>query len=76
MQFPAGSDVTSNCVDALCWARRFLPFSCFLSAEEILQDILLSLMSELPPLSLVIWLFSYYPYRESVVKWHKMPLNY
>lgn len=53
-QNPAGSEVKSTCVDALCWARRFLPFSHFLDAEELLQDILLSLMSELPPLSLVI----------------------
>ncbi|XP_031711728.1 ciliogenesis and planar polarity effector 1 isoform X1 [Anarrhichthys ocellatus] len=52
-QIPGGSEVRSTCVDALRWARRFLPFSCFLNAEEILQDILLSLVSELPPLSLV-----------------------
>nr|XP_040053253.1 ciliogenesis and planar polarity effector 1 isoform X3 [Gasterosteus aculeatus aculeatus] len=48
-----GSEVRSTCVDALRWACRFLPFSCFLNAEEILQDVLLSLVSELPPLSLV-----------------------
>ncbi|KAM8743852.1 ciliogenesis and planar polarity effector 1 isoform 3-T4 [Acanthopagrus schlegelii] len=47
------SEIRSTCLDALHWARRFLPFSCFLNAEEILQDILLSLVSELPPLSLV-----------------------
>ncbi|XP_073334518.1 ciliogenesis and planar polarity effector 1 [Pagrus major] len=52
-QIPTGSEIRSTCLDALHWARRFLPFSCFLSAEEILQDILLSLVSELPPLSLV-----------------------
>lgn len=57
-QIPASSEVISTCIDALCWARRFLPFSRFLNAEEILQDILLSLMSELPPLSLVT--FSYF----------------
>ena len=51
------SEIRSTCLDALHWARRFLPFSCFLNAEEILQDILLSLVSELPPLSLVIWPF-------------------
>ncbi|XP_029300430.1 LOW QUALITY PROTEIN: ciliogenesis and planar polarity effector 1 [Cottoperca gobio] len=48
-----GSEVISSCIEALRWACRFLPFSCFLNAEEILQDILLSLVSELPPLSLV-----------------------
>ncbi|XP_033503413.2 ciliogenesis and planar polarity effector 1 isoform X1 [Epinephelus lanceolatus] len=52
-QIPGGSEVRATCVDALRWACRFLPFSCFLNAEEILQDILLSLVSELPPLSLV-----------------------
>lgn len=45
--------MNSACVDALLWACRLLPFSRFLSADEILQDILLSLMSELPPVSLV-----------------------
>ncbi|XP_051268723.1 ciliogenesis and planar polarity effector 1 isoform X1 [Dicentrarchus labrax] len=52
-QIPGGSEVIPACVDALRWACRFLPFSCFLNAEEILQDILLSLVSELPPISLV-----------------------
>ncbi|KAF3849101.1 hypothetical protein F7725_015598 [Dissostichus mawsoni] len=51
-QTPGDSDVRSTCIDALRWAGRFLPFSCFLNAEEILQDLLLSLVSELPPLSL------------------------
>ncbi|XP_062269256.1 ciliogenesis and planar polarity effector 1 [Platichthys flesus] len=52
-QIPCDSDVSSSCAEALRWARRFLPFSCFLNAEEILQDVLLSLVSELPPVSLV-----------------------
>ncbi|GAA6217096.1 uncharacterized protein C5orf42 homolog [Lates japonicus] len=50
-QVPGDSEM--RCVDALHWACRFLPFSRFLNAEEILQDILLSLVSELPPASLV-----------------------
>uniref|UniRef100_A0A3B4XUB5 Uncharacterized protein n=1 Tax=Seriola lalandi dorsalis TaxID=1841481 RepID=A0A3B4XUB5_SERLL len=45
--------IRASCIDALHWACRFLPFSRFLNAEEILQDILLSLVSELPPVSLV-----------------------
>ncbi|KAM4527651.1 ciliogenesis and planar polarity effector 1 isoform 2-T2 [Odontesthes bonariensis] len=45
--------VSSACVDALRWACRLLPFSRFLNAEEVLQDILLSLVSELPPVSMV-----------------------
>ncbi|XP_047185530.1 ciliogenesis and planar polarity effector 1 isoform X1 [Scophthalmus maximus] len=52
-QIPADSEVRSSCVEALRWARRFLPFSNFLNAEEMLQDVLLSLVSELPPISLV-----------------------
>ncbi|XP_019938136.2 ciliogenesis and planar polarity effector 1 [Paralichthys olivaceus] len=52
-QIPGDSEVRSSCVEALHWACRFLPFSRFLNAEEILQDILLSLVSELPPVSLV-----------------------
>ncbi|XP_026029615.1 ciliogenesis and planar polarity effector 1 isoform X4 [Astatotilapia calliptera] len=52
-KFSGDSEVNSACVDALLWACRLLPFSRFLSADEILQDILLSLMSELPPVSLV-----------------------
>ncbi|XP_020563328.1 protein JBTS17 isoform X3 [Oryzias latipes] len=47
------SDLDSLSVDALRWARRLLPFSHFLNAEEILQDIVLSLVSDLPPLSMV-----------------------
>ncbi|KAM9820132.1 LOW QUALITY PROTEIN: ciliogenesis and planar polarity effector 1 [Neosynchiropus ocellatus] len=46
-------DVNSACVEALLWARRYLPFSHFLNAEEVLQDVLLSLGSELPPVTLV-----------------------
>ncbi|XP_041826553.1 ciliogenesis and planar polarity effector 1 isoform X3 [Melanotaenia boesemani] len=52
-QISGDSEINSACIDALCWACRLLPFSCFLNAEEILQDILLSLISELPPVSMV-----------------------
>ncbi|KAM3599738.1 uncharacterized protein V6R79_010631 [Siganus canaliculatus] len=52
-QITDGSEALSACVDALFWVRRFLPFSCFLNAEEMLQDILLSLLSELPAHSLL-----------------------
>ena len=43
----------SSCMEAVHWACRLLPFSRFLNAEEMLQDVLLSLVSELPPLSMV-----------------------
>ncbi|XP_036384605.1 ciliogenesis and planar polarity effector 1 [Megalops cyprinoides] len=49
-----GSDVVSCCKDALLWACRLLPFSRFLKAEEILQDLVLSLVSELPPIPMVV----------------------
>ncbi|XP_054613801.1 ciliogenesis and planar polarity effector 1 isoform X2 [Dunckerocampus dactyliophorus] len=49
----ADSEILSACVDAVLWAHRYLPFSHFLNAEEILQDLMLSLVSELPPLALV-----------------------
>ncbi|XP_029025275.1 ciliogenesis and planar polarity effector 1 [Betta splendens] len=52
-QISKESKVRSTCTEALHWACRFLPFSHYLSAEEILQDVLLSLVSELPPVSLV-----------------------
>ncbi|XP_030005045.1 ciliogenesis and planar polarity effector 1 [Sphaeramia orbicularis] len=52
-QIPNNSEVRSTCVDALRWACRYLPFSRFLNAEEICQDMVLSLVSELPPFSLV-----------------------
>ncbi|XP_053501766.1 ciliogenesis and planar polarity effector 1 isoform X4 [Ictalurus furcatus] len=45
--------VTDNSVcelreEVLRWARRLLPFSRFLNAEETLQDLVLSLVAELP----------------------------
>ncbi|XP_029372415.1 ciliogenesis and planar polarity effector 1 isoform X2 [Echeneis naucrates] len=52
-QIPVDSEVRSSCTDVLRWACRLLPFSRFLNAEEILQDMLLSLVSDLPPIPLV-----------------------
>lgn len=57
-QISSGLEMTSARVDALSWACRFLPFSGFLSVEEMLQDLLLSLLSELPSLSQVKTHFS------------------
>lgn len=48
--------VSDLCVEALCWARRLLPFCRFLNAEEALQDLVLSLVSELPPSHVVIYI--------------------
>ncbi|XP_078733051.1 ciliogenesis and planar polarity effector 1 isoform X1 [Lampetra fluviatilis] len=41
--------VTAQCEAALAWACRLLPFARFLHAEEMLQDLVLSLVAELPP---------------------------
>ncbi|XP_057177009.1 ciliogenesis and planar polarity effector 1 isoform X2 [Triplophysa rosa] len=41
--------VADLCVEALGWACRLLPFCRFLNAEEALQDLVLSLVAELPP---------------------------
>ncbi|XP_051542049.1 ciliogenesis and planar polarity effector 1 isoform X2 [Myxocyprinus asiaticus] len=48
---PQVSDVSVSdlCVEALRWACRLLPFCRFLNAEEALQDLVLSLLSELTP---------------------------
>ncbi|KAM4720370.1 ciliogenesis and planar polarity effector 1 isoform 2-T3 [Anableps anableps] len=50
---PEDLHVNSANVAALRWACRLLPFTHFLGDEEVLQDIMLSLLSELPPVSLV-----------------------
>ncbi|MBN3318195.1 CPLN1 protein, partial [Atractosteus spatula] len=43
------SAVVEHCLEALEWACRLLPFARFMNAEEILQDLVLSLIGELPP---------------------------
>ncbi|XP_032069124.1 ciliogenesis and planar polarity effector 1 isoform X3 [Thamnophis elegans] len=40
-------------VDALEWACRILPFARFMNIEELVQDIILSLIGELPPIKKV-----------------------
>ncbi|XP_066507194.1 ciliogenesis and planar polarity effector 1 isoform X2 [Hoplias malabaricus] len=46
-------NISELCEDALHWACRLLPFSRFLGTEEILQDLVLSLVAELPPIPMV-----------------------
>ncbi|XP_039608785.1 ciliogenesis and planar polarity effector 1-like [Polypterus senegalus] len=41
------------CIEALEWACRFLPFARFINAEEVVQDVILSLLAELPPIKMV-----------------------
>ncbi|XP_066567792.1 ciliogenesis and planar polarity effector 1 [Amia ocellicauda] len=47
------SAVVEHCLEALEWACRLLPFTRFMNAEEIVQDIILSLVAELPPIKKV-----------------------
>ncbi|RXN00008.1 hypothetical protein EOD39_10435 [Acipenser ruthenus] len=48
VEYDAG--VAEHCLDALEWAYRLLPFARFMNAEEITQDVILSLVGELPPI--------------------------
>ncbi|XP_006031932.2 protein JBTS17-like [Alligator sinensis] len=42
--------IVENCLNAVEWAYRMLPFSRFMNVEELVQDIILSLVGELPPI--------------------------
>ncbi|XP_078391865.1 ciliogenesis and planar polarity effector 1 [Cetorhinus maximus] len=42
--------VVDHCLNSLGWACRMLPFARFMNVEELVQDIILSLVSELPPI--------------------------
>ncbi|KAM6224372.1 ciliogenesis and planar polarity effector 1 [Rhynchocyon petersi] len=51
------SCMIEHCLNAVEWAYRMLPFSRFLNIEELIQDILLSLLGELPPIRKVAEIF-------------------
>ncbi|XP_031215678.1 ciliogenesis and planar polarity effector 1 isoform X2 [Mastomys coucha] len=51
------SCVIEHCFHALEWACRMLPFSRFFNMEELIQDIILSLIGELPPIRKVAEIF-------------------
>ncbi|XP_038959459.1 ciliogenesis and planar polarity effector 1 isoform X11 [Rattus norvegicus] len=51
------SCVVEHCFHALEWACRMLPFSRFFNMEELIQDIILSLIGELPPIRKVAEIF-------------------
>ncbi|XP_052599130.1 ciliogenesis and planar polarity effector 1 isoform X8 [Peromyscus californicus insignis] len=51
------SCVVEHCFHALEWAYRMLPFSRFFNVEELIQDIILSLIGELPPIRKVAEIF-------------------
>ncbi|XP_051006896.1 ciliogenesis and planar polarity effector 1 [Acomys russatus] len=51
------SSVVEHCFHTLEWACRMLPFSRFFNMEELIQDIILSLIGELPPVRKVAEIF-------------------
>ncbi|KAM5264407.1 ciliogenesis and planar polarity effector 1 [Ctenodactylus gundi] len=51
------SCMVEHCLDAVQWACRMLPFSRFLNNEELIQDLILSLIGELPPIRQVAEVF-------------------
>ncbi|XP_065517863.1 ciliogenesis and planar polarity effector 1 isoform X2 [Lathamus discolor] len=48
---------TEHCLNAVEWACRMLPFCRFMNAEELVQDVILSLLGELPPVEKVAEIF-------------------
>ncbi|XP_012577329.1 PREDICTED: uncharacterized protein C5orf42 homolog [Condylura cristata] len=51
------SCVIEHCLCAVEWAYRMLPFSRFSNIEELIQDLILSLIGELPPIRKVAEIF-------------------
>ncbi|XP_055411226.1 ciliogenesis and planar polarity effector 1 isoform X1 [Bubalus kerabau] len=49
--------LVEHCLSAVEWAYRMLPFSRFSNIEELIQDLILSLMAELPPIRKVAEIF-------------------
>ncbi|KAF2984647.1 hypothetical protein EK904_012568 [Melospiza melodia maxima] len=46
-----------HCLNAVEWACRLLPFCRFMNVEELVQDVILSLLGELPPVKKVAEIF-------------------
>ncbi|XP_071437827.1 ciliogenesis and planar polarity effector 1-like isoform X3 [Pithys albifrons albifrons] len=44
------ASTAGHCLSAVEWACRMLPFCRFMNAEELVQDVILSLLGELPPM--------------------------
>ncbi|XP_026362617.3 ciliogenesis and planar polarity effector 1 isoform X3 [Ursus arctos] len=49
--------MVEHCLSAVEWAYRMLPFSRFSNIEELIQDLILSLIGELPPIRKVAEIF-------------------
>ncbi|XP_032062172.1 ciliogenesis and planar polarity effector 1 [Aythya fuligula] len=52
-----GTSTVDHCLNAAEWACRMLPFCRFMNVEEIVQDVILSLLGELPPVKKVAEIF-------------------
>ncbi|NXX13569.1 CPLN1 protein, partial [Podargus strigoides] len=52
-----GDSAVEHCLNAVEWACRMLPFCRFMNVEELVQDIILSLLGELPPVKKVAEIF-------------------
>ncbi|XP_045704044.1 ciliogenesis and planar polarity effector 1 [Phyllostomus hastatus] len=57
LQVEFDSRVVECCLRAVEWACRMLPFSRFANTEELTQDLILSLVAELPPTRQVAEIF-------------------
>ncbi|XP_051498619.1 ciliogenesis and planar polarity effector 1 [Apus apus] len=51
------ASTVEHCLNAVEWACRMLPFCRFMNVEELVQDIILSLLGELPPVKKVAEIF-------------------
>ncbi|XP_069736244.1 ciliogenesis and planar polarity effector 1 [Phaenicophaeus curvirostris] len=51
------ASTVEHCLNAVEWACRMLPFCRFMNVEELVQDVILSLLGQLPPLKKVAEIF-------------------
>ncbi|NWU83651.1 CPLN1 protein, partial [Onychorhynchus coronatus] len=51
------ASTVEHCLNAVGWACRLLPFCRFMNVEELVQDVILSLLGELPPMKKVAEIF-------------------
>ncbi|XP_051628250.1 ciliogenesis and planar polarity effector 1 isoform X4 [Manacus candei] len=51
------ASTVEHCLNAVGWACRMLPFCRFMNVEELVQDVILSLLGELPPTKKVAEIF-------------------
>ncbi|NWW53649.1 CPLN1 protein, partial [Pedionomus torquatus] len=51
------ASIVEHCLNVVEWACRMLPFCRFMNIEELVQDVILSLLGELPPVKKVADIF-------------------